>query len=178
MRRKVAEVTTTSALTIPVSGGPVFRQQFSADKTRLQEALLALRFHPQNDAAPVPLEQKQASAVTAILSLQAVLRGLKAIPGRKNVVFFSENMWLYKNPQVLTWFGGYDEYGLKVRMESGEVIASLSTAANLASVVFYTADPRRLVPGAYAPLEKEQIETYADPEARAKEWIAMTQPTA
>ena len=146
---------------IPASGGPVFLQQFSADKDRLETELHGLKFNPESGIGPISPQRAQAFATAAVLSLQSVLQGLRMMPGRKTVIFISANMWLYRNPQVLDWYGGYDEHGLKVRKSSGAAIASLTASANLASVVFYTADPRGLIPGSAGSQAKEQIETYA-----------------
>ena len=146
---------------IPASGGPVYLQQFTADKDRLETALAGIKFNPESGIGPVDPQRAQAFASAAVLSLHSVLRGLRAMPGRKTVVFFSGNMWLFRNPQVLDWYGGYDEHGLKARQAAGEAMASLTASANLASVVFYTADPRGLIPGTAGSQMKEQIETYA-----------------
>lgn len=146
---------------VPVSGGPVRLQQFTADKDRLHNALGGVKFHPGSGTGAVDSLRAQTLASTAVLSLEAVLKGLRTVPGRKTVVLFSENMWLYRNPQVLDWFGRYDEYGLKVRAGSGRTLASLTESANLSSTVFYTLDPRGFIPGASPSQEKDQIETYA-----------------
>jgi VWFA-related protein len=146
---------------VPVSGGPVYLQQFTAVKDRLHDALMGVKFHPESATGPVDPRRAQTLASTAVLSLESVLKGLRVIPGRKTVFLISENMWLYRNPEVLDWFGRYDEHGLKVRTVSGRTIASLTESANLAAAVFYTLDPRGLMPGSAASKDTSQIETFA-----------------
>ncbi len=145
---------------IPTSGGPVKLQQFSSDKSKLQAAIAAIPFQPGSGAAAVSALSAQAAARRAVLSLQTALRGLVAIPGRKSVVFFSENMWLFANPQVLDWFGGFDEYGLKQRRVEGEIRTNLTATANLASVVFYAADPRSINPAVTGKAADTQIDMF------------------
>jgi len=145
---------------VPISGGPAFQQQITTGKAQLLEAVRAIPFHPEVDESAAGQERSETCALTAILSLQGILRGLRNVPGRKNVLFFSENMWLYKNPQALSWFGGLDEHGLKTRLDAGE-IASLSSDANLSQVVFYSSDPRALSADPKLQAAKEQIEIYS-----------------
>ncbi len=146
---------------VPVSGGPVFLQQFTADKERLQNELMGVKFHPESGMGPIDPRRARMLASTAVLSLESVLKGLRTVPGRKTVVLFSENMSLYRNPDVLDWFGRYDEHGLKVRTVTGRTLASLTESANLASAVFYTLDPRGVISGSSASRDTSQVETFA-----------------
>jgi VWFA-related protein len=115
---------------VRTSGGNGAQEEPGTDRARLHAAL-----EPLAEIRP----GARSGAVQADLArttLRLVLDGLKTEPGRKAVVLLSENMQLFESPVASA--------------------ARLSTRANRASVVFYTADPRSLAaPAAEAPLLKQ-----------------------
>jgi VWFA-related protein len=99
------------------SGGEGALEQFTSDRAMLAAALDQVAYNPlQADSSPKPFQ------VGTLGALQAVLDGLRVIPGRKAVLIFSERL---RDPQ-------------RVRGAPREV--SLKPAANRGSAVVYAFD--------------------------------------
>lgn len=123
-------------------------QQFTTDKRILRAAVDRVRFNQTADVDPFEslnstpvlrnphdsgagaarLAEVRNAVITdgTIGALRFVLTGLKDLPGRKSVVFFSKGYPLYESDKTLTAFG--------------KAIPSLVDLANRASVVIYTVD--------------------------------------
>lgn len=120
---------------LPTGGGMGFLQQFTTDPKLLQAAIDHLKHnllfsrvgmesfaHVDPHAPPTPPLFSLASRRQTIRSLQAVLRGLRALPGRKVLVLISEDL-----PAM-----------------GDDFVRNVGDEANRASVVIYGVDPRGL----------------------------------
>ncbi len=88
--------------------------------------------------------RSQMFTVGTLGALRYVIDGLRDMPGRKSVVLFSENMQLYDLSGALP-NGGIGAAGANVVVsEIQQGMRRLVDAANRASVVIYTIDPRGL----------------------------------
>jgi VWFA-related protein len=135
---------------IRTSGGVGVLQQFTSDKARLKAAVNSIRWNPVGRTGTLSTETiKDRYATTEeikdlvefrneVLSagtlepLAYVIRGLKDLPGRKSIVFFSENL------QVTSAVGRNDRL-----LNAMQKIADM---ANRSSVVIYTQDASGLQP--------------------------------
>jgi VWFA-related protein len=124
-------------------------QQFTSDKRMLYAAIDHVKFNALGrvgissfaplqavDAAGIDTtnadnEREQIFSAGTMGAIQYVVEGLKELPGRKSVVLFSENLKLMYN----------GEQSQRVQ----DSIRRLGDAANRASVVIYSIDPRGLV---------------------------------
>jgi VWFA-related protein len=117
-------------------------QQFTSDKRMLYAAIDRVKYNALGrvglssfeplGAASSPLidtERNQAFTVGTIGAVKYVMEGLREVPGRKALVLFSENLKLFR-----------DDSSDRVL----SVLHQLTDAANRASVVIYTVDPRGL----------------------------------
>lgn len=140
---------------IPTGGGVGAMQQFTSDKRQLLAAIERMRWNPsgrgglsgfeplrydepkppadKTDAANFEGDQddyfEQSDAVGTLGSINYIVRGLRDLPGRKSIVLFSDG------------FALVDTKG----NTNGRTISGLDRlvdAANRASVVIYTLDPR------------------------------------
>jgi VWFA-related protein len=119
-------------------------QQFTADKRQLYAAIDRVKFNAigrvgvssfdplgsdQGDAA---MNQERASIMSAgtLGAINYVVSGLRELPGRKSVMLFSENLKLFNAD-------GMDQRVM-------DEVRRLTDAANRASVVIYSIDPRGL----------------------------------
>lgn len=84
-------------------------------------------------------------ALGSLGALNYVIRGMSDLPGRKSVMFFSEGFELLDYSNVKS--DGNTQYTPPQTTKTLDALRSLVAAANRASVVFYTFDPR----GIYAP---------------------------
>jgi VWFA-related protein len=125
-------------------------QQFTSDKSMLYAAIDHVKYNglgrvgissfaplqrldPDHriDTAEFDNEREQIFSAGTMGAIQYVVEGLKELPGRKSVVLFSENLKLL-----------YDgEQSQRVR----DSIRRLGDAANRASVVIYSIDPRGVI---------------------------------
>jgi VWFA-related protein len=118
-------------------------QQFTADKRVLYAAIDRVRFNsmgrvgvssfdPLGSGERTTLDAEREGVVAAgsLGAIRYVVNGLRELPGRKAVVLFSENLKLFSRD------------GENVRVMQG--VRELEDAANRASVVIYSIDPRGL----------------------------------
>lgn len=119
-------------------------QQFTADKRQLYAAIDRVKFNAigrvgvssfepmGSDTGDAAMNQERASIMSAgtLGAINYVVGGLRELPGRKSVLLFSENLKLFNAD-------GMDE---RVMQE----VRRLTDAANRASVVIYSIDPRGL----------------------------------
>jgi VWFA-related protein len=89
--------------------------------------------HPDTDIDTTDFDNERAQIFSAgtLGAIQYVVQGLRELPGRKSVVLFSENLRLM--------------YGGEPSQRVQDSIRRLGDAANRASVVIYSIDPRGLV---------------------------------
>lgn len=125
-------------------------QQFTSDKRMLYAAIDHVKYNalgrvgissfaplqainPDNDidTSNADNEREQIFSAGTMGAIQYVVEGLKELPGRKSVVLFSENLKLMYN----------GEQSQRVQ----DSIKRLGDAANRASVVIYSIDPRGVV---------------------------------
>ena len=83
------------------------------------------------DTSAFDNERAQIFSAGTLGAIQYVVEGLRELPGRKSVVLFSENLKLM--------------YGGEQSQRVQDSIRRLGDAANRASVVIYSIDPRGLV---------------------------------
>jgi VWFA-related protein len=139
---------------IRTSGGVGVLQQFTTDKQRLYAAINDIRWRPSGRSGVTSVEQvtgryDSTEEVKDLLefrseilsagtfgALSYVIRGLKDLPGRKSVVFFSESL------RITSAKGRVDR--LLAAMNS------VVEEANRASVVLYTQDASGLQPLTYS----------------------------
>ncbi len=118
-------------------------QQFTADKRILYAAIDRVRFNslgrvgvssfdPLGSGEHTTLDAEREGIVAAgsLGAIRYVVNGLRELPGRKAVVLFSENLKLFNRD------------GQNDRVMEG--VRQLEDAANRASVVIYSIDPRGL----------------------------------
>ena len=124
-------------------------QQFTSNKQLLYAAIDHVKFNsfgrvgissiaplqgidPQNpiESANFDNERAQIFSAGTLGAIQYVVEGLRELPGRKSVVLFSENLKLM--------------YGGEQSQRVQDSIRRLGDAANRASVVIYSIDPRGL----------------------------------
>jgi VWFA-related protein len=124
-------------------------QQFTSDKRMLYAAIDHVKYNAFGrvgissfaplqavdasgiDTTNADNEREQIFSAGTMGAIQYVVEGLKELPGRKSVVLFSENLKLMYN----------GEQSQRVQ----DSIRRLGDAANRASVVIYSIDPRGLV---------------------------------
>ncbi len=124
-------------------------QQFTSDKRMLYAAIDHVKYNALGrvgvssfaplqavdasgiDTSSADNEREQIFSAGTMGAIQYVVEGLKELPGRKSVVLFSENLKLMYN----------GEQSQRVQ----DSIRRLGDAANRASVVIYSIDPRGLV---------------------------------
>jgi VWFA-related protein len=129
-------------------------QDFGNDKVRLLEAVDRVRFNPAADvdvfapiqsmpglgsATPITLRDGGAASALAarglmngtIGTLRFVLDGLRDMPGRKSLVFFSRGYALRENSEPTDW---------------GRALSGLIDVANRSSTVIYAVDPTPVHP--------------------------------
>ena len=124
-------------------------QQFTSDKRILYAAIDKIKYNSFGrvgissfaplqevtegapDTSNFDAEREQIFSAGTMGAVQYIVEGLKELPGRKSVILFSENMKI-----------NYQD-GLSPRVMDS--IKRLTDAANRASVVIYTIDPRGLV---------------------------------
>jgi VWFA-related protein len=125
-------------------------QQFTSNKQLLYAAIDHVKYNslgrvgissvaplqgvdPNNpiDTAAFDNERAQIFSAGTLGAIQYVVEGLRELPGRKSVVLFSENLKLM--------------YGGEQSQRVQDSIRRLGDAANRASVVIYSIDPRGLV---------------------------------
>ena len=125
-------------------------QQFTSNKQLLYAAIDHVKYNsfgrvgissiaplqgidPQNriETANFDNERAQIFSAGTLGAIQYVVEGLRELPGRKSVVLFSENLKLM--------------YGGEQSQRVQDSIRRLGDAANRASVVIYSIDPRGLV---------------------------------
>ena len=139
---------------IRTSGGMGVLQQFTSDKGQLYAAINNIRWNPSGrtgatsveamggryDSTPEGQElsefRNEILAAGSLEPLAYVIRGLKDLPGRKSIVFFSENL------RVTSAIGRNDRLL--------NAMQSVTDAANRASVVIYTQDASGLQPLNYS----------------------------
>jgi VWFA-related protein len=129
-------------------------EQFTDDKQMLQAAADRIRwgvggrvgstsFSPVSGIPGLsPLQEEERSRRLMMGSLGAiryVVNGLETLPGRKNLIFFSENMVLHFDLAT----GGIFEMNLSDTVKDS--MLRLIEAANRAGVVIHTIDPRGAV---------------------------------
>lgn len=135
---------------IRTSGGVGFLQQFTTDKAQLKAAINNIRWNPHGRTGALSAEtikgryesneevkdltefRNEVLAAGSLEPLAYVIRGLKDLPGRKSIVFFSENL------TVTSAIGRNDRL-----LNSMQAVTD---AANRASVVIYTQDASGLQP--------------------------------
>jgi VWFA-related protein len=110
-------------------------EQFTADKRILYAAIDHVRFNSLgrvsvNGGMSRGREEEGINAAGSLGAIRYVVNGLRELPGRKAVVLFSQNMKLFSR-------GGEND-----RVLQG--VRELEDAANRASVVIYSIDPRGL----------------------------------
>ncbi len=118
-------------------------QQFTADKRVLYAAIDRVRFNslgrvgvssfdPLGSGGRTTLDREREGIVAAgtLGAIRYVVNGLRELPGRKAVVLFTENLKLFSKD------------GENDRVMQG--VRQLEDAANRASVVIYSIDPRGL----------------------------------
>lgn len=120
-------------------------QQFTADKRMLYAAIDRVKYNAigrvgvssftplgsgDGESASAMEERNEIFSVGTLGAVRYVVNGLRELPGRKSVVLFSENLKLFSrdgmNNQVM------------------DAVHHLTDAANRASVVIYSIDPRGL----------------------------------
>ena len=125
-------------------------QQFTSNKQLLYAAIDHVKYNsfgrvgissieplqgidPQNTIETANFDNERAQIFSAgtLGAIQYVVEGLRELPGRKSVVLFSENLKLM--------------YGGEQSQRVQDSIRRLGDAANRASVVIYSIDPRGLV---------------------------------
>lgn len=118
-------------------------QQFTADKRVLNAAIDRVRFNSMGrvgvssfdpigsgERTTLDAEREGIVAAGSLAAIRYVVNGLRELPGRKAVVLFSENLKLFNRD------------GENERVMQG--VRQLEDAANRASVVIYSIDPRGL----------------------------------
>ncbi|HWC98074.1 MAG TPA: VWA domain-containing protein [Candidatus Sulfopaludibacter sp.] len=119
-------------------------QQFTADKRQLYAAIDRVKFNAigrvgvssfeplGSDSGDAGIDQERASVMSAgtLGAIRYVVNGLHELTGRKSVVLFSENLKLFNSD-------GMDQRVM-------DEVRRLTDAANRASVVIYSIDPRGL----------------------------------
>ena len=129
------------------SGGMGAFQRFSSDPRQIRAAIDRLTyslirgprtaFTPlSSDPASVALEMRDAFAVGTLGSLAYVASGLREMPGRKSLILFSQHMPLFNTPAP----DGKDVAGAVPGIAAA--FQRLADAANRASMVVHTIDPR------------------------------------
>jgi VWFA-related protein len=94
-----------------------------------------------------------------------VVQGLAELPGRKSLVYFSENLQLYDLPASITNPNMSAAMRLNPDAQGGRrertiaAIRDLSDYANRAAVVFYTIDPRGVVTTAFTAVDRPSVST-------------------
>jgi VWFA-related protein len=124
---------------VRTGGGVAILEQFTTDKRILLEAVNSLKWRfsgrqglmpiaprPEGDAAPRTTPQVldygyTVSALGALGTVEQVIEGMRRMPGRKSVVFLSDN--------------------LRVDMAVSSAIEHLTDLANRSAVSLYTVDP-------------------------------------
>lgn len=142
---------------IRTAGGMGVLQQFTSDKAQLYAAINNIRWSPSGrtgatsvepiggryDSTPEGQElsefRNEILAAGSLEPLAYVIRGLKDLPGRKSIVFFSENL------RVTSAIGRNDRLLNAMR--------SVTDAANRASIVIYTQDASGLQPLNYSAVD-------------------------
>ena len=135
---------------IRTSGGVGVLQQFTSDKAQLRAAINGIRWNPVGRTGTLSAEpikgryenteelkdltefRNEVLSAGTLEPLMYVIRGLKDLPGRKSIVFFSENL------QVTSAVGRNDRL-----LHAMDLVKD---AANRASVVIYTQDASGLQP--------------------------------
>jgi len=136
------------------SGGTGILQQFTSDKRQLYAAINDIRWSPTGRAAATAVEpiqsryattdemkeleefRSESLSVGTFGALSYIIRGLKALPGRKSIVFFSESL------RITSAKGRNDRL-----LNAMQIVAE---QANRASVVLYTQDASGLQPMNYS----------------------------
>jgi len=136
------------------SGGTGILQQFTSDKRLLYAAINDIRWTPTGRAAATAVEpiqsryattdemkeleefRSESLSVGTFGALSYIVRGLKDLPGRKSIVFFSESL-------RITSAKGRNDRLL-------DALQRVTEQANRASVVFYTQDASGLQPLNYS----------------------------
>ncbi|MDX6497135.1 MAG: hypothetical protein QOG23_395 [Blastocatellia bacterium] len=151
------------AAIVRTSGGAGALQRLTADKRQLYAAIDKAHWNVGNNRAgvrifgPKNLGDAAISRKGTLLALNNIILSLKALPGRKSLLFFTDNFEMFQNPQDLA-------IGAKPIPQPGELserltrdsdagdrmdypnqIAALAQASSQASVVIYGLDARGLV---------------------------------
>jgi VWFA-related protein len=129
-------------------------QQFTSNKQILHAAIDKVKYNAMGrvgvssfapleaviegatDTARADNEREQIFTAGTMGAVQYIVEGVKELPGRKSVILFSENTEIY-----------YEDKETGLSSQSQRVVDSirrLTDAANRASVVIYTIDPRGL----------------------------------
>src|SRR5581483_8879045 len=162
---------------VRTTGGMGAYQRFSSDPRQVHAAIDHLQYSLMGRSRRVPFEplsndpeamaaQARESMMTvgAIGSIRYVVEGLREMPGRKSVVLVSENLPLFIPPN-------HADFDSTNRPDTGstvpgmaEVLDRVIDAANRASAVVYTIDPRGLRIGGLDPASaasESEAEFYA-----------------
>lgn len=158
------------AAIVRTGGGSGALQRLTNDKQQLYAAIDKTRWRGDNNRAgvqtfgargPFPLPQDVGWAPQSlqgtILALRNVVSSLKVLPGRKSVLFFTDNFEIFNNPEGLSIGSGPNPSpGTLSSQDTGNLatdsgvdypnlLSSLAEASSQASVVIYTVDSRGLV---------------------------------
>jgi VWFA-related protein len=78
---------------VRTAGGVAILEQFTTDPRVLLEAIDLLKWHFHGRAGVLPIESATpAPALGALATIEQVIQGMKALPGRKSVVFLSDGL--------------------------------------------------------------------------------------
>jgi VWFA-related protein len=152
---------------VRTGGGSGALQRLSSDQRQLDASIDTLRWQCRNRVGTTPLRPSEcdghgASLEDTVRALIYIVRGLKTLPGRKTMVFFTGSFPIFKvtsslaRDQVVTARMNVDQIEAKldqmtrddlVRNYSGlmSLVLQLIDESNEASAVIYSVDARGLV---------------------------------
>lgn len=97
-------------------------------------------------------ERRSNLAVGALGAVNYVIRSMSDLPGRKSLMLFSEGF------ELLNYLDKSDRTGVPKTTKTAAALKLLAAAANRASVVIYTFDPRGLVPLGIEAVDEVDVE--------------------
>ncbi|HJZ98540.1 MAG TPA: VWA domain-containing protein [Candidatus Solibacter sp.] len=166
------------------TGGMGALQRFTTDPRLLRAALDRVNYsilgRPEIKVSTVALssdpsaqlEQRRTElfSVGTLGAIRAVVSGMREMPGRKSLILFSENLALFNAPNHADFNdlkGPLPDNG-GTAMGMAEALERLVDAANRASVVVHTIDPRGLIADPLPPHTNP-----AEPSPSQKEFEAL-----
>jgi VWFA-related protein len=151
------------AAIVRTSGGAGALQRLTADKRQLYAAIEKAHWNVGNNRAgvrifgPKNLGDVRISRKGTLLALNNIISSLKALHGRKSLLFFTDNFEMFQDPQDLAIGakpapkpgelseGPARDSDDSNRMDFPDQMAALAQASSQASVVIYGLDARGLV---------------------------------